>query len=128
MVIKTTESTSEFLINSHINFDKFELSFFEWLSIENLEMELEFFQGSNIWRNNFINLNNWLENNHSEIGRNVKSENLILNEWKSHPNSFASMKKLLSLLTMFVSTNTFEQLFSSINLIKSTVRNRIEQI
>jgi len=89
------DSTLEFLIYPHnIKIDKLELSFFEWLSIENLEMELIEFQGSNIWRNKFINLNNELENNHSKIGRNIKSENLILNEWKSLPNSFASMKKL----------------------------------
>jgi len=121
------DSTLEFLINLHnIKFDKLELSFFEWLSIENLEMELIEFQGSNIWRNKFINLNNELENNHSEIGRNIKSENLILNEWKSLPNSFASMKKLaLSLLTMFGSTYTCEQLFSLMNYIKSTVGNRL---
>ncbi|KAL4120527.1 hypothetical protein QTP88_013199 [Uroleucon formosanum] len=87
-------------------------------------MELIEFQGSNIWRNKFINLNNELENNHCEIDRNIKSENLILNEWKSLPNSFASMKKLaLSLLTMFGSTYACEQLFSSMNFIKSTVRN-----
>lgn len=121
------DSTLEFLINPHnIKFEVLELSFFEWLSIENLEMELIEFQGSNIWRNKFINLNNELENNHSEIGRNVKSENLILNEWKSLPNSFASMKKLaLSILTMFGSTHACEQLFSSMNFIKSTLRNRL---
>jgi len=33
-------------------------------------------------------------------------------------------KKVLSLLTMFGSTCTCEQLFSSMNLIKSTLRNR----
>lgn len=121
------DSTLEFLINPHnIKFDVLELSFFKWLSIENLEMELIEFQGSNIWRNKCINLNNELENNHSEIGRNVKSENVILNEWKSLPNSFASMKKLaLSILTMFGSTYACEQLFSSMNFIKSTVRNRL---
>jgi hypothetical protein len=89
-------------------------------------MESIEFQGSNIWRNKFINLNNKLKNNHHEIGRNVKSENLILNERKCLPNSFASMKKLaFSLLTMFGSTYVCEQLFSSMNFIKSTVRNRI---
>ncbi|XP_050521325.1 general transcription factor II-I repeat domain-containing protein 2A-like [Daktulosphaira vitifoliae] len=113
-------------LNKKLQGRELKLSFFEWLNIDNLEMELIEFQGSNIWRNKFINLNNELENNHHEIGRNFKSENLILNEWKSLPNSFASMKKLaLSLLTMFGSTYACEQLFSSMNFIKSTVRNRL---
>jgi len=44
----------------------------------------------------------------------------------SLPNSFASMKKLaLSLLTMFGFTYACEQLFSAMNFIKSTVRNRL---
>jgi hypothetical protein len=37
-------------------------------------MELIEFQGSNIWRNKFINLNNELVNNHHEIGRNFLGE------------------------------------------------------
>lgn len=56
---------------------------FKWLSIENVEMDLIEFQGNNIWRNKCMNLNNELENNHSEIDRNVKWENLFPNEWKS---------------------------------------------
>ncbi|XP_060865082.1 general transcription factor II-I repeat domain-containing protein 2A-like [Metopolophium dirhodum] len=87
------EPTFQFLINPHtITYDELDLSFFEWLNIENLEMELIEFQGN----------------------------------WKSLPNSFTSMKKLaLSLLTMFGSTYTCEQLFSSMNFIKSTLRNRL---
>jgi hypothetical protein len=89
-------------------------------------MELIEFQGNVIWRNKFINLNSELEKNYCEIDSSIKTENLILIEWKSLPNSFTSMKKLaLSLLTMFGSTYTCEQLFSSMNFIKSTLRNRL---
>ncbi|XP_060845493.1 general transcription factor II-I repeat domain-containing protein 2A-like [Rhopalosiphum padi] len=63
---------------------------------------------------------------HIVLSISIKTENLILIEWKSLPNSFTSMKKLaLSLLTMFGSTYTCEQLFSSMNFIKSTLRNRL---
>lgn len=89
-------------------------------------MELIEFQGNVIWRNKFINLNSELEKNYCEIDSSIKTENLILIEWKSLPNSFTSMKKLaLSLLTMFGSTYTCEQLFSSMHFIKSTLRNRL---
>lgn len=74
-------------------------------------MELIEFQGRNIWKNTFINLNNELENN--QIVSDVKSESLFLIPWRSLPNLFASMKKLVfSLLTMFGSTYVGEQLFS----------------
>jgi len=121
------EPTFQFLINPHkITYDELDLFFFEWLNIENLEMELIEFQGNVIWRNKFINLNSELEKNYCEIYSSIKTENLILIEWKSLPNSFTSMKKLaLSLLTMFGSTYTCEQLFSSMNFIKSTLRNRL---
>lgn len=89
-------------------------------------MELIEFQGNVIWRNKFINLNSELEKNYCEIDSSIKTENLILIEWKSLPNSFTSMKKLaLSLLTMFGSTYTCEQLFSFMNFIKSTLKNRL---
>ncbi|CAI6370858.1 unnamed protein product [Macrosiphum euphorbiae] len=98
------EPTFQFLINPYtITYDELDLSFFEWLNIENLEMDLIEFQGNVIWRNKFINLNSELEKYY-----------------------FTSMKKLaLSLLTMFGSTYTCEQLFSSMNFIKSTLRNRL---
>jgi len=81
-------------------------------------MEVIEFQESNIWRNEFINLNNELENNNYE--------NVILFEWKGRPNSFAPMEKLtISILSMFGSTYVCEQLFSSMNSIKLTVRNRL---
>lgn len=89
-------------------------------------MELIEFQGNVIWRNKFINLNSELDKNYCDIDSSIKTVNLILIEWKSLPNSFTSIKKLaLSLLTMFGSTYTCEQLFSSMNFIKSTLRNRL---
>lgn len=90
------EPTFQFLINPHTitYYDELDLSFFEWLNIENLEMELIEFQENVIWRNKFINLNSELEKKYCEIDSSIKTENLILIEWKSLPNSFTSMKKL----------------------------------
>jgi len=57
----------EFLIKLHIiKFHELKLSFFEWLNIEKLEMDLIEFKESNIWRNKCIHLNNELENNNWE--------------------------------------------------------------
>jgi hypothetical protein len=54
-----------------------------------------------------------------------KPENLILEQWNSLPQTFSAMKKLsTALLTLFGSSYACEQLFSEMNFVKSTVRNR----
>lgn len=66
-----------------------------------------------------------MENNHCKIGNKVKSESMIFIELKNLKHLFTLMQKIaLDLLKMFNSTYIiYNQLFSSNNLIKSTVRN-----
>lgn len=107
------------------------MTFFNWLNIENLDMELVEFQNSVIWRNKLVELNCKLEESYEYTDKSSSSpeeriENLILTVWNSIPSSFTSMKILATaLLTMFGSTYNCEQLFSAMNFIKSTTRNRL---
>ena len=57
------------------------------------------------------------------------SENEILIVWNSLPISFKSMKSLgIALLTLFGSSYSREQLFSTMNFIKSERRNRLTDV
>lgn len=131
---KQLETTLQFLVSPHkIEFKNLELSFFDWLDIGDLEMELAEFQNSFVWRNKFEELNLTLEKRACGIITEKKSveeriENIILQEWNSLPNTFNAMKKIANaLLTIFGSTYTCEQLFSSMNFIKSAERNRLSK-
>lgn len=58
----------------------------------------------------------------------VKIANIILNVWDSLPSNFISMKNLANaFLTMFGSTCSCEDLFSSVNFVKSSNKNRLER-
>lgn len=131
------DATLQFIQFPHtIQFEDLKLLKFDWLDLSNLEMELVDFQESAVWKTKFIDLNLKLQEKevkslvlnvtkeHEPLENRV--ENLILAEWNSLPNSFASMKKLaLAILTMFGSSYSCETLFSSMNFIKSTTRNRL---
>jgi len=131
---KDLEKTLHFILYPHkIEFNNLELTVFTWLGIENLEMELAEFQNSFMWKNKFENLITDLQKQVLEnISDNKKkafeqrTDNIILKEWDSLPDTFNTMKKLANaLLTMFGSTYVCETLFSSMNFIKSTQRNRL---
>lgn len=132
------DATLHFIQFPHsIQFEDLKLSKFDWLDLINLEMELVDFQESAVWKVKFIDLNLKLQEmevraasvlNVTTERESLESsvENLILAEWKSLPNTFASMKKLaLAILTMFGSSYSCEALFSSMNFIKSNSRNRL---
>lgn len=54
------------------------------------------------------------------------AENIILTEWNSLPNSFETMKRFaVALLTLFGSSYSCESLFSHMNFIQSSTRNRL---
>ena len=55
-----------------------------------------------------------------------KEDMIIFNTWKSIPDSYDQLKKLaFAILSLFGSTYSCEQSFSSMNLIKSKLRNRL---
>ena len=93
-------------------------------------MKLLEFQETSIWKNKFTNLRETLEKIECErmakdntVGR---SDNEILKVWNSLPINFKSMKALgIALFTLFRSSYVCEQLFSTLNFIKSDTRNRL---
>ncbi|KAG0433849.1 General transcription factor II-I repeat domain-containing protein 2B [Dictyocoela muelleri] len=129
---RSLNSTLIFLQHPHMsNFEDLDLIKFAFLNLENLEMELIDFKANSLWKNKFILMNQKLQDLETDTLKNNISEtnlkeNVILNEWRSLPESFATMKKLaLALLTIFGSTYSCETLFSSMNMIKSNKRNRL---
>ncbi|GFV11588.1 general transcription factor II-I repeat domain-containing protein 2A [Trichonephila clavipes] len=112
-----------------ISFDKLNLSQFDWLEIEELEMHLIDFQSSSIWIQKFIETRKKLEliealRLTSNISKNTSNE--LLETWNSIPDAFNCLKKLAyAILTIFSSTYACESLFSEINNIKDSLRNRL---
>ncbi|GFV49868.1 dimer_Tnp_hAT domain-containing protein [Trichonephila clavipes] len=112
-----------------ISFDKLNLSQFDWLEIEELEMQLIDFQSSSIWIQKFIETRKKLElieaeRLRSNISKNTSNE--ILETWNSISDAFDCLKKLAyAFLTIFSSTYACESLFSEINNIKDSLKNRL---
>ncbi|GFS62520.1 uncharacterized protein TNCV_1262991 [Trichonephila clavipes] len=107
-----------------ISFDKLNLSQFDWLEIEELEMQLIDFQSSSIWIQKFIETRKKLELIEAErltsnISKNTSNE--ILETWNSIPDAFNCLKKLAyAILTIFSSTYACESLFSEIKITSNT--------
>ncbi|GFS76348.1 general transcription factor II-I repeat domain-containing protein 2A [Trichonephila clavipes] len=112
-----------------ISFDKLNLSQFDWLEIEEFEMQLIDFQSNSIWIQKFIETRKKLELIEAErltsnINKNASNE--ILETWNSVPDTFNCFKKLAyAILTIVSSTYASESLFSEINSIKDSLRNRL---
>ncbi|GFT46581.1 dimer_Tnp_hAT domain-containing protein [Trichonephila clavipes] len=107
-----------------ISFNKLNLSQFDRLEIEELEIQLIDFQSSSIWAQKFIETRKKLEMIEAErltsnISKNTSNE--ILETWNLVPDEFNCLKKLAyAILTIFSSTYACESLFSEINNIKDS--------
>ncbi|GFW23461.1 general transcription factor II-I repeat domain-containing protein 2A [Trichonephila clavipes] len=109
-----------------ISFDKLNLSQFDWLEIEELEMQLIDFQSSSIWIQKFIETRKKLELIEAERLTSNISKNTTNEIWNSIPDAFNCLKKLAyAILTIFSSTYASESLFSEINNIKDSLRNHL---
>ncbi|GFW07788.1 dimer_Tnp_hAT domain-containing protein [Trichonephila clavipes] len=112
-----------------ISFDKLNVSQFDWLEIEEFEMQLIDFQSSSIWIQKFIETRKKLELIEAErLTRNISknASNEILETWNSIPDTFNCLKKLANaILTTFSSIYACESLFSEINYIKDSLRNSL---
>ncbi|GFX27776.1 transposable element Tcb1 transposase [Trichonephila clavipes] len=124
-----SETFKIIMYSDEISFDKLNLSQFDWLEIEELEMQLIDFQSSLIWIQKYIETRKKLELIEAErltsnISKNTSNE--ILETWNSIPEAFNCLKKLAyAILTIFSSTYACESLFSEINSIKDSLRNRL---
>ncbi|GFT82828.1 general transcription factor II-I repeat domain-containing protein 2A [Trichonephila clavipes] len=110
-----------------ISFDKLNLSQFDWLEIEEFEMQLIDFQSSSKWIQKFIETRKKLklieaESLTSNISKNASNE--MLETWNSIPDAFNCLKKQAHvILTIVSSTYAYESLFSEMNYIKDSLRN-----
>ncbi|GFU83300.1 dimer_Tnp_hAT domain-containing protein [Trichonephila clavipes] len=112
-----------------ISLDKLNLSQFDWMEIEELELQLIDFQSSSIWIQKFIETRKKLELIEAErltsnISKNTSSE--ILEILNLIPDAFNCLKKQAHVvLTRISSTYACESLFSEINNIKDSIINRL---
>ncbi|XP_045779584.1 uncharacterized protein LOC123877124 [Maniola jurtina] len=110
-------------------FHTLNFSQFDWLEIEDFEMQLIDFQSSLIWIQKFIDMRKELELIETErLTSNISKDanNNILETWNALPETFNCSKKLAhAILTVFSSTYACESLFSEMNNIKDSVRNRL---
>ncbi|GFX80182.1 general transcription factor II-I repeat domain-containing protein 2A [Trichonephila clavipes] len=127
---KELSETFKFIMYTDvISFDKLKLSQLDWLEIEELEMQLIDFQSSSIWIQKFIEIRKKLELIEAErltsnLSKNTSNE--ILETWNSIPDAFNCLKKLAYVIsTIFSSTYACESLFSEINNMKDSLRNRL---
>ncbi|GFW00053.1 dimer_Tnp_hAT domain-containing protein [Trichonephila clavipes] len=109
-----------------ISFDKLNLSQFDWLEMEEFEMQLIDFQSSSVWIQKCIETREKLELIETErLTSSISkrnSENLRL---KLIPYTFDSLYKLAHAILTISSTNACESLFSEMNNIKGSLRNRL---
>ena len=108
------EVTLQFILSPHvIHFENLCLSKFEWLHFSNLQMEIINFQENAARKTKFVELNQHLQE--IEIKTDLagsdlpavesRTENVILTEWNSVPNSFETTRRFaVALLTLFGSS------------------------
>ncbi|GFV63873.1 dimer_Tnp_hAT domain-containing protein [Trichonephila clavipes] len=118
-----------------ISFDKLNLSQFDWLEIEELEMQLIDFQSSSIWIQKFIETRKKLELIEAErltsnISKNTSNE--ILETWNSIPDSFKEVgEKEYNINSKYAKLDNFLISASSsscVSACSSNVRELDEQI
>ncbi|CAG4959705.1 unnamed protein product [Colias eurytheme] len=127
---KELSETVKFIMYPDVTtFHTLNFSQFDWLEIEDFEMQLIDFQSSSIWIQKFIDMRKELELIETErLTSNISKDanNKILETWNALPETFNCLKKLAhAILTVFSSTYACESLFSEMNNIKDSVRNRL---
>ncbi|CAG5057399.1 unnamed protein product [Parnassius apollo] len=127
---KELSETVKFIMYPDVTtFHTLNFSQFDWLEIEDFEMQLIDFQSSSIWIQKFIYMRKELELIETErLTSNISKDanNKILETWNALPETFNCLKKLAhAILTVFSSTYACESLFSEMNNIKDSVRNRL---
>ncbi|KAK1345457.1 LOW QUALITY PROTEIN: hypothetical protein QTO34_007914 [Cnephaeus nilssonii] len=103
-----------------------ELNGFQWMQIDDLEMQLAEFQDS-IWARVFVDLRSKLENLERcrlENQEECHYEQEIRSAWNRLPDTFSTLKNRAMALLTFFPLHTFA-LFSALNNIKTNKRNRL---
>ena len=111
-------SLFSFLINPQGSED-LDLSLFEWMDIEDFQMQLIGFKAFLLWASKFDDLQKSLETAEN-------SQTSILTCWKSLPEKFDCLKKMaIALLSVTGSTYLCGQIFLHMKFILSSHRSRL---
>jgi len=127
---RSFEETIKFLkYPDTIIFENLNLEIFNWMDLNDFEMQLVEFQSSSIWKQKFVELRIQLEEIERDRLREISklsAENEVLKVWNSMPNTFQDLKNVAwSILSIFSSSYSCESLFSTMNFMKSDIRNRL---
>ena len=127
---RSFEETIKFLkYPDTIIFENLNLEIFNWMDLNDFEMQLVEFQSSSIWKQKFVELRIQLEEIERDRLREISklsAENEVLKVWNSIPNTFQDLKNVAwSILSIFSSSYSCESLFSTMNFMKSDIRNRL---
>ena len=99
------------------------------MDLNDFEMQLVEFQSSSIWKQKFVELRIQLEEIERDRLREISklsAENEVLKVWNSMPNTFQDLKNVAwSILSIFSFSYSCESLFSTMNFMKSDIRNRL---
>ncbi|GBM45312.1 hypothetical protein AVEN_54379-1 [Araneus ventricosus] len=132
---KTNKSTLEFIVNplntntNEINIEPF------GIDAGSLQMQLLDLKTKDLWSGKFTELKSKLEvqkcmhiaqHKWTALKEIPRVEALIFGAWNSLPECYSEVKKLAyGVLTIFGSTYSCEQAFSSMNIVKSKVRSQL---
>ena len=125
------EDTTKFMkYPDTVDFENLDLTMFEWMELQDFEMQLVELQSSSIWKQKFVDLRVRLEMIERDRCNGLKpqlsAENEVLSVWNDLPETFNSLKKVaVAILSIFSSSYSCESLFSTMNFIKSDIRNSL---
>lgn len=124
------EETAKFMkYPDTVILENLDMETFDWMDLRDFEMQLVELQSSSIWKQKFVDLRMQLETMERDRLRTVTqqtAENEVLKVWNALPETFGVLKKVaMAILSIFSSSYSCESLFSTMNFIKSDVRNRL---
>ncbi|GFU42287.1 general transcription factor II-I repeat domain-containing protein 2A [Trichonephila clavipes] len=107
-----------------ISFDKLNLSQFDWLEMEDFEMQLIDFKSSSVWIQKCIETRKKMELIETErLTSSISKRNFENMRLNLIPDTFDCLKKLVHAILTILSTYACESLFSEMNNIKDSLRD-----
>ena len=125
------EDTTKFIkYPDTVDLENLDLTMFDWMELQDFEMQLVELQSSSIWKQKFVDLRVRLETIERDrcngLEPQLSAENEVLSVWNDLPETFNCLRKVaVAILSIFSSSYSCESLFSTMNFIKSDIRNSL---
>ena len=125
------ENTTKFIkYPDTVDFENLDFTMFDWMELQAFEMQLVELQSSSIWKQKFVDLRMRLEiierDRCNGLEPQLSAENEVVSVWNDLPETFNTLKKVaVAILSIFSSSYSCESLFSTMNFIKSDIRNSL---